>query len=64
MAGATGLQARAVTRHLLRDGWQVAGTAPDFTDEDEVRWGMNVAEAAHAAGIGHFVRTSVAEADR
>ncbi|MFC9927848.1 NmrA/HSCARG family protein [Streptomyces sp. NPDC127190] len=40
------------------------GTAPDFTAEDEVRWGTNVAEAAHAAGIGHFVFTSVAEADR
>ncbi|MFG2986539.1 NmrA/HSCARG family protein [Streptomyces sp. NPDC048258] len=116
VAGATGLQGRAVTRHLLRDGWQVravtrdpdgaratalaqagaqvvraqmedvdslaaaaegawglfsvqptvgsSGTAPDFTAEDEVRWGVNVAEAAHAAGIGHFVFTSVAEADR
>lgn len=40
------------------------GTAPDFTTEDEVRWGVNVAEAAHAAGIGHFVFTSVAGADR
>ncbi|MDX2394967.1 NmrA/HSCARG family protein [Streptomyces sp. DK15] len=116
VAGATGLQGRAVTHHLLHDGWQVRaltrdpdgpqatalaragaqvvraqmedadsliaaaegawglfsvqptvgspGTAPDFTAEDEVRWGMNVAEAAHAAGIGHFVFTSVAEADR
>lgn len=116
VAGATGLQGRAVTHHLLRDGWQVRaltrdpsgaqatalaragaqvvraqmedvdsltaaaegawglfsvqptvgspGTAPDFTTEDEVRWGVNVAEAAHAAGIGHFVFTSVAEADR
>ncbi|MFJ8011145.1 NmrA/HSCARG family protein [Streptomyces sp. NPDC096339] len=116
VAGATGLQGRAVTRHLLRDGWQVRaltrdpngtqatalaragaqvvrarmedidslraaaedawglfsvqptvgspGTAPDFTADDEVRWGVNVAEAAHAAGIGHFVFTSVAEADR
>ncbi|MCX5409784.1 NmrA family NAD(P)-binding protein [Streptomyces sp. NBC_00335] len=116
VAGATGLQGRAVTRHLLRDGWQVRaltrdpdgpqaaalaqagaqvvrarmedvdsliaaaegawgmfsvqptvgspGTAPDFTDKDEVAWGMNVAEAAHAAGIGHFIFTSVAEADR
>ncbi|RST19573.1 NAD-dependent epimerase/dehydratase family protein [Streptomyces sp. WAC05374] len=116
VAGATGLQGRAVTHHLLRDGWQVRaltrnphgaratalaqagaqvvrarmedvdsltvaaegawglfsvqptvgspGTAPDFTAEDEVRWGMNVAEAAHAAGIGHFVFTSVAAADR
>lgn len=40
------------------------GTAPDFTPEDEVRWGVNVAEAAHAAGIGHLVFTSVAGADR
>ncbi|MBL1121023.1 NmrA/HSCARG family protein [Streptomyces sp. 110] len=116
VAGATGLQGRAVTHHLLRDGWQVRaltrdphgaqatalrqagarvvraqmedvgsltaaaegawglfsvqptvgspGTAPDFSAEDEVRWGVNVAEAAHAAGIGHFVFTSVAEADR
>lgn len=116
VAGATGQQGRAVTRHLLRDGWRVRaltrdpdgpratalaragaqvvrarmedvgsltaaaegawgmfsvqptvgspGTAPDFTADDEVRWGMNVAEAAHAAGIGHFVFTSVAESDR
>ncbi|MFJ9417800.1 NmrA/HSCARG family protein [Streptomyces sp. NPDC101227] len=116
VAGATGLQGRAVTHHLLRDGWQVRaltrdpngpqatalaqagaqvvrthmedvdslrvaaegawglfsvqptvgspGTAPDFTADDEVRWGVNIAEAAHAAGIGHFVFTSVAEADR
>ncbi|MGW2485728.1 NmrA/HSCARG family protein [Streptomyces sp. NPDC001606] len=116
VVGATGLQGRAVTHHLLLDGWQVRaltrdpygaratalaqagaevvraqmedvdslavaaegawglfsvqptvgspGTAPDFTAEDEVRWGANVAEAAHAAGIGHFVFTSVAEADR
>ncbi|MFJ8746239.1 NmrA/HSCARG family protein [Embleya sp. NPDC127516] len=40
------------------------GTAPDFTAEDEVTWGINVAEAARAAGIGHFVFTSVAGADR
>jgi len=116
VAGATGLQGRAVTHHLLRDGWRVRaltrdphgaqatalaqagaqvvraqmedvdsltvaaegawglfsvqptvgspGTAPDFSAEDEVRWGVNVAEAAHAVGIGHFVFTSVAEADR
>ncbi|GAA2293531.1 NmrA/HSCARG family protein [Nonomuraea roseoviolacea subsp. roseoviolacea] len=116
VVGATGLQGRAVTRHLLRDGWRVRaltrdpdgaqartlaragaelvparmedvgaltaaaqgawglfsvqptvgspGTAPDFTTEDEVRWGVNVAEAAHAAGVGHLVFTSVAGADR
>ncbi|WP_338072197.1 NmrA/HSCARG family protein [Actinomadura coerulea] len=40
------------------------GTAPDFTTEDEVRWGVNVAEAAQAAGVGHLVFTSVAGADR
>ncbi|MEU7987288.1 NmrA/HSCARG family protein [Streptosporangium canum] len=116
VVGATGLQGRTVTRHLLRDGWRVRaltrdpngaqaqalaragaqvvraqmedldsltaaaegawglfsvqptvgspGTAPDFTTEDEVRWGVNVAEAAHAAGVGHLVFTSVAGADR
>jgi uncharacterized protein YbjT (DUF2867 family) len=40
------------------------GTAPDFTADDEVRWGVNVAEAAHAAGVRHFVYTSVAGAGR
>ncbi|WP_049577799.1 NmrA/HSCARG family protein [Nonomuraea sp. SBT364] len=40
------------------------GTAPGFTTEDEVRWGVHVAEAAHAAGVGHLVFTSVAGADR
>jgi uncharacterized protein YbjT (DUF2867 family) len=40
------------------------GTAPNFTAEDEVRWGINVAEAAHAAGIAHFVFTSVSGAGR
>ncbi|WP_406315380.1 NmrA/HSCARG family protein [Streptosporangium sp. NBC_01639] len=40
------------------------GTAPDFTADDEVRWGVNVAEAAHAAGIRHLVYTSVAGAGR
>ncbi|WP_031167146.1 NmrA/HSCARG family protein [Streptosporangium roseum] len=116
VVGATGLQGRTVTRHLLRDGWRVRaltrdpngaeaqalaragaqvvraqmadldsltaaaegawglfsvqptvgspGTARDFTTEDEVRWGVNVAEAAHAAGVGHLVFTSVAGADR
>ncbi|MFI2206714.1 NmrA/HSCARG family protein [Streptomyces sp. NPDC020192] len=116
VVGATGLQGRAVTRHLLSDGWQVRaltrdpdgtpakdlvsagaqivraqmedvasliaaadgaygmfsvqptvgcpGTAPDFSADDEVRWGINVAEAARAADIEHFVFTSVAGADR
>ncbi|MEO3811149.1 NmrA/HSCARG family protein [Sphaerisporangium sp. B11E5] len=116
VVGATGLQGRAVTGHLLREGWRVRaltrdpsgaraqaleragaqvvrapmedvgtltdaaegawglfsvqptvgspGTAPDFTTEDEVRWGVNVAEAARAAGVGHLVFTSVAGADR
>ncbi|NUR93088.1 MAG: NmrA/HSCARG family protein [Nonomuraea sp.] len=40
------------------------GTAPEFGAEDEVRWGINTAEAAHAAGVEHFVFTSVAGADR
>ncbi|MGI5240255.1 NmrA family NAD(P)-binding protein [Dactylosporangium sp. CA-139066] len=40
------------------------GTAPDFSTEDEVRWGVNVAEAAQAAGVAHFVFTSVAGAGR
>ncbi|MGO4747398.1 NmrA/HSCARG family protein [Streptomyces sp. 2MCAF27] len=114
--GATGLQGRAVTRHLLGSGWQVRaltrdpdgaparalasagakivraqmedvsslidatngaygmfsvqptvgspGTAAGFSAEDEVRWGINVAEAARAAGVEHFVFTSVAGADR
>ncbi|GGY05778.1 NmrA family NAD(P)-binding protein [Streptomyces hiroshimensis] len=116
VTGATGLQGRAVTRHLLDSGWQVRaltrnpdgasaaalahagaeivraemedlsslidaaegayglfsvqptvgspGTAPDFCAEDEVRWGMNIAEAARAAGIAHLVFSSVAGADR
>lgn len=116
VVGATGLQGRAVTRHLLSGGWRVRaltrdpngvqaqalaragaqvvraqmedvdslaaaaegawglfsvqptvgspGTAPDFTTEDEVHWGVNVAEAAHSAAIGHLVFTSVAGADR
>ncbi|NUW34208.1 NmrA/HSCARG family protein [Nonomuraea sp. SMC257] len=116
VVGATGLQGRAVTRHLLHDGWRVRaltrdpdgaharalaragaelvrarmedadsltaaaegawglfsvqptvgspGTAQDFTTEDEVRWGVNVAEAARAAGVGHLVFSSVAGADR
>ncbi|MFI9724131.1 NmrA family NAD(P)-binding protein [Streptomyces sp. NPDC052396] len=40
------------------------GTAPDFSAEDEVRWGINVAEAARAAGVEHFVFTSVAGVER
>ncbi|MEV1007561.1 NmrA family NAD(P)-binding protein [Streptomyces sp. NPDC049881] len=40
------------------------GTAPGFGAEDEVRWGVNVAEAAHAAGVGHLVYASVAGAER
>ncbi|GAA0376523.1 NmrA/HSCARG family protein [Microbispora corallina] len=116
VVGATGLQGRAVTRHLLDGGWRVRaltrdpdgapagalaslgaqvvraemedvaslvaaargaygmfsvqptvgspGTAPDFGADDEVRWGINVAEAAHAAGVEHFVFTSIAGADR
>ncbi|MGX7674952.1 NmrA family NAD(P)-binding protein [Plantactinospora sp. DSM 117369] len=106
------MQGRAVTKHLLNNGWPVRaltrnpdsasaraladigarivhaemadvasliaaaegaygvfsvqptvgspGTAPGFTADDEIRWGVNVAEAAHAAGVAHFVFTSVA----
>lgn len=116
VAGATGLQGRAVTRHLLEGGRRVRaltrdpdgaparalasagaqivraemadvpslvaaaegayglfsvqptvgspGTAPDFSAEDEVRWGTNIADAAHAVGIRHLVFSSVAGADR
>ncbi|MFM9552619.1 NmrA/HSCARG family protein [Streptomyces caniscabiei] len=116
VTGATGLQGRAVTRHLLAGGWQVRaltrtpegvparalasagaqivraemeniaslvdaaegayglfsvqptvgspGTAPDFSAEDEVRWGMHIAEAARTADIKHLVFSSIAGADR
>ncbi|MBT2545828.1 NmrA/HSCARG family protein [Streptomyces sp. ISL-44] len=40
------------------------GTAPDFSAEDEVRWGMNIAEAAAAVGIRHLVFSSVAGSGR
>lgn len=40
------------------------GTGPDFTTEDEVRWGVNVADAAHRAGVAHFVFSSVAGVGR
>lgn len=42
---------------------QPANSAPHFT-EDEVRMGVNVAEAALAAGVRHLVYTSVGGADR
>jgi uncharacterized protein YbjT (DUF2867 family) len=42
---------------------QPAGDAPHFI-EDEVRLGVNVADAAHAAGVRHLVYTSVGGADR
>ncbi|SNS81932.1 Uncharacterized conserved protein YbjT, contains NAD(P)-binding and DUF2867 domains [Streptosporangium subroseum] len=116
VVGATGLQGRVVTAHLLAGGWRVRaltrdpdgtpakalaeagaqivrgemddlaslaaaaegaygvfsvqptvgspGTAPDFAADDEVRWGVNVAEAARAAGVRHFVYTSLAGAGR
>ncbi|MGN9788629.1 NmrA family NAD(P)-binding protein [Nonomuraea sp. ZG12] len=31
------------------------GTPAGFSAEDEVRWGRNVADAAHAAGVRHLV---------
>ncbi|MEU7004086.1 NmrA/HSCARG family protein [Nonomuraea sp. NPDC046570] len=40
------------------------GTPPDFTTNDEVRLGLNVAEAARDAGVGHIVYTSVGGVDR
>lgn len=40
------------------------GTPPGFGAEDEVRWGVNVAEAARRAGVRHFVFSSVAGAGR
>lgn len=40
------------------------GTAADFSAEDEVRWGRNVAEAARAVSVRHLVYTSVAGAGR
>ncbi|GIH96282.1 NmrA/HSCARG family protein [Planobispora siamensis] len=114
--GATGPQGRAVTAHLLADGWKVRavtrdpdgaaarelaragaepvradmddtasltataegahglfsvqptvgspGTPAGFSAEDEVRWGRNVADAAHTAGIRHLVYASLAGAGR
>jgi uncharacterized protein YbjT (DUF2867 family) len=40
------------------------GTAPGFSAEDEVRWGVHVVEAAKEAGVRHLVYTSVAGAGR
>ncbi|GAA5056359.1 uncharacterized protein YbjT (DUF2867 family) [Thermocatellispora tengchongensis] len=114
--GATGLQGRTVTAHLLADGWSVRavtrdpdaagaraleqagaelvradmddvaslraaaegayglfsvqptvgspGTPEGFSAEDEVRWGRNVADAAHASGVQHLVYASLAGAGR
>ncbi|MET8862792.1 NmrA family NAD(P)-binding protein [Nonomuraea sp. NPDC004580] len=114
--GATGLQGRAVTAHLLAGGRHVRavtrdpdaaaaralaragaelvradmddpaslaaaaegayglfsvqptvgspGTPAGFSAEDEVRWGCNVADAAHAAGVRHLVYASLAGAGR
>jgi uncharacterized protein YbjT (DUF2867 family) len=42
---------------------QPAHDAPHF-DTDEVRYGVNVADAAHAAGIRHLVYTSVGGVER
>lgn len=42
---------------------QPAYDAPHF-DPDEVRLGVNVADAAHAAGVRHLVYTSVGGVDR
>ncbi|MGW0807794.1 NmrA family NAD(P)-binding protein [Nonomuraea sp. NPDC002799] len=40
------------------------GTPEGFAADDEVRWGGNVADAAHAAGVRHLVYSSVAGAGR
>ncbi|MFI7454146.1 NmrA/HSCARG family protein [Nonomuraea sp. NPDC049714] len=40
------------------------GTPASFSAEDEVRWGCNVADAAHAAGVRHLVYASLAGAGR
>ncbi|MGW6500582.1 NmrA/HSCARG family protein [Nonomuraea angiospora] len=40
------------------------GTPAGFSAEDEVRWGCNVAHAAHAAGVRHLVYASLAGAGR
>lgn len=116
VVGATGPQGRAVTAHLLADGWRVRavtrdpgspaaralsrkgaelvcadmddvaslvaaaegahglfsvqptvgspGTPAGFSADDEVRWGRNVADAAHAAGVKHVVYASLAGAGR
>ncbi|MDA0635541.1 NmrA/HSCARG family protein [Nonomuraea sp. MCN248] len=40
------------------------GTPAGFSAEDEVRWGRNVADAAHAAGVRHMVYASLAGAGR
>jgi uncharacterized protein YbjT (DUF2867 family) len=42
---------------------QPALIAPDFA-ENELQRGRNVADAAHAAGVSHFVYASVGSADR
>ncbi|MGV9293021.1 NmrA/HSCARG family protein [Amycolatopsis sp. NPDC003676] len=39
------------------------GTPPDFTLDDELRYGRNIADAAAAAGVRTFVYASVASAD-
>lgn len=40
------------------------GTPPGFTTDDELRLGVNVAEAAKDADVRHFVYTSVGGAER
>jgi uncharacterized protein YbjT (DUF2867 family) len=42
---------------------QPAASSPHF-DQNEVRFGVTVAEAAHAAGVRHFVYASVGGAER
>jgi uncharacterized protein YbjT (DUF2867 family) len=40
------------------------GTSADFSADDEVRWGVNVADAAKIVGVEHLVFSSVAGAGR
>ncbi|WP_328406392.1 NmrA/HSCARG family protein [Nocardia sp. NBC_00403] len=40
------------------------GTPTEFTIDDEIRLGVNVADAAKAAGVQHFIYASVGGADR
>ena len=60
------LEDRASLDRALADVWGVYAMQ-DFWEhgfEGEVRQGRNLADAAHAAGVGHFLYSSVGSADR